>query len=189
MKTIISLLSGDIENVDGVWRSQKWQHLRVAAAACLAQKNERGEYSIFAQGGYASEGRPSLSHVMREELIGLGVPQTHIVEEDRSISTYRQLIELQEYIAQEPVEMVVQIVSSNWHLPRIGAMLGCVSELSRLAARKPELVAAESVLLGVDSNKWQPVIDATHDAEDMPALLAKEEQGVSQIRSGTYNFR
>ena len=200
MKMILSVLSGDIWNDNGVWRTNDMDvrygkavraivdSFRIPAAAARVQGFKKGEATVFVQGGLADATYPSLASVMKRELMELGVLEAQIESEEQSQTTYQQLFLLQDRVAKEQ-SVDVEILSSEWHLPRVQAMLECVPGLAALHARNPHCVAAEEILLRADPVQWEKRIKAVRTCQDIRARTALEQEGVAQIRNGTYRFR
>lgn len=196
MNILTAVLGADIYKDGTIWRTSNvdsngatFAPLRVEAAAHIyAQDIKNGDQPVMLlQGGFASDVRPSIASVMRDELCGLGVPGKAIELEEQTGKTIVQLNELQTHVnARMPGR--VRIVSNGYHLPRIQAMIECVQGLAALAACKPEFVSAEDVLVTADHTRWHNILDEIKKSADMQARVAKEEQGVAQIQAGTYRF-
>ena len=194
MKTLISVLGGDLWNDAGIWRcvdgdfriSSDTGHsnFRVPAAVCFAREVNG---TLLVQGGLADTKRPSLARVMHTELTQLGVDESSVIEEDISTSTFGQLLELQR-IARDTNSPGVSIISNEWHLPRIAAMLKHSAQLSFLASLQPTLVAAEDVLLSGSSSNWEEKISEARNSQATLERIELEKQGISQIENGTYHF-
>lgn len=189
--TLLSLLGGVIWNHQGVWQTSgldgpgddvgsTYDRFRVLAAAYLYHKNS-ASMTLLAQGGLATSTKPSIAYVMKEELRALDVPAEAILLEERSYSTFSQLNELN---LQSPRDLI--ILSNEWHLPRIRAMIELLPELENLQVQNPQLVAAEEILLQEDPHKWRAIIDAIRQRKDILARIKKERQGIEQLKAGTY---
>ncbi|OGC86112.1 hypothetical protein A3D70_01820 [Candidatus Adlerbacteria bacterium RIFCSPHIGHO2_02_FULL_54_18] len=197
MKKLISILGADIWNDGGVWRTNgldgpgdqsgvTLDRFRVVAGAYLAESQK--DVTLLVQGGYAEGSRPSIASVMQKELIEFGVPVHQILLEEQSHSSYVQLLELQKIAVRErPAHL--QIISNEWHLPRLKAMLEYREELSTLHTMHPEFIAAEEVLVREYPEEWQDTIAAVRKLPAVLARIKKEQQGAEQIRDGTYRFR
>lgn len=198
---IIVLSAGIKQDAAGRWVStdltaEDNQHgapggtLRVLAAAALAQRYPHA--TIVASGGKGfdvppgtPEDRPLLCDIIRDELIDAGVPLERIVLEGNSSTTYQQLLEL-EHLAAVRGWKLLAIVSNTWHLPRIGAIIEAkIPQLSGFA----DLISAEDVLVEADSIRWKSFLDEAYSSRFVADRKASEEQGVADIRNGTYRFR
>ena len=198
MSTLLSILGGEIWNIRGIWQTHKSDtrddlcqltpdRLRVLAAACLYKKNPRST-TVLSQGGLEDSNRPSIASVIKEELKSLGLPENHIFLEDTSISTFSQLLELQ-LIALKWQPKQIIIISNEWHLPRIEAMIQWVLKLQELSQYKPQLLAAEEILLQESEKDWQGVTESMRTSDDTLSRILKEQQGVNHLKSGSYIFR
>ncbi len=198
-KNILSVLSGDIWNDSGVWRTTDYNvprgaphvildSFRIQAAAAYLKKYNAGEVVVLVQGGLADTVYPSLASVMRRELLELGVPETELELEERSQTTYQQLFLLQDRAAKETAP-AVKILSNDWHLPRIRAMVESVPGLAALRALNPEFVEAEEILLQTNPAQWQKKVETLRANKEVQTRVMQEQEGVAEIRNGTYRFR
>ena len=198
MDTLISILGGAIWNDHGVWQTNgpdgpgdpdgvTNDRFRVLAGAYLYQKNPTYT-TLLAQGGLAKGLRPSIARVIRTELKALDVPEDHILLEERSVSTFSQLFELKLIVVKEQPEHIL-IISNEWHLPRIEAMIKWIPELRELSEQKPHLVAAEEILLQEREKDWRVIIETLRQRDDMISRISKEQKGVKQIQAGTYRYQ
>ena len=51
------------------------------------------------------------------------------------------------------------------------------------------LVSSEKILLDANPNQWKKIIDTAFASEAMKERIKKEEQGVAQIKSGSYKWQ
>ncbi len=164
--------------------------LRVFAATTLATKYPAA--SVIASGGKgfdmpknAPADRPLLAEILRDELIEYGVPISRIALEKNSNTTYQALQELEKMITERSWHNGM-IITNRYHLPRLRAMIETkFPALVHVAT----LVSAEDVLIEADSAKWKSVIAEAYASPFMAGRMAKEEQGVLQIKNDTYQFR
>lgn len=198
MKTLVSILGADIWNDNGVWRTNglngpgdhsgvTLDRFRVVAGAYLFEQSPDGT-AFIVQGGLAQENKPSIAAVMKKELLELGVPEAAVLLEEKSHSSHTQLLELQTLAVREQPEHI-NIVSNEWHLPRLRAMLECLPELSKLCKMAPTFVEAEDVLVRQRPHEWSDSINKIRGRADVLKRIEKEELGAAQIRNGTYTFR
>ncbi len=198
MKMLIAIFGGAIVDKNGIWQTVESTdegdqngvtqcRFRTVAASVLYKKN-LGKPILLAQGGLKEGARPSIASVIREELIALGVDQHHIILEENSRSTYTQLIELQRVIDKEHPNNVF-IVSNEWHLPRIEAMIRCVSDFKSLRQVAPKLCAAEEILLEEAKEEWQEKVQKARQNDALTDRLAKEKQGIKEIEAGIYKYK
>src|SRR5262245_40347481 len=109
------------EHTPGDKHGPTFDQFRVIAASYLFRETATG-ILIIASGGEATKDQPSIARVITEELISLGIPRNWIIEEDQSKDTHQQLKGLCQIIkARNLVE--VRLISNEWHLPRIQAMV------------------------------------------------------------------
>lgn len=199
--TIVVLAGGIKQDASGRWESTDLTakdsaegapggKLRVFAGAVLA--GEYPEAIVIASGGKgydvpkdAPKDRPFLAEILCDELVGSGVPESRIVLETNSHTTYQQLQQL-ELLVQEKALHKVVVVSSRWHLPRIETMLAMKFPALRTGVL---LVSAEEVLLETDPARWGSAIEKAYASAFMRERIAKEKRGIAQIKNGTYQFR
>ncbi len=193
MKTLISVLGADIyQDSNGQWHTCDLnvryganegftESFRVVAASSLADD----ETFFFVQGDLASDTHPSIASVLERELLALGIAVSKIIKEVRSEKTLSQLCELQNFAAIQKPEKIT-VVTNEWHMPRVQAMIEYMPELEALKMRKPSLVAAEYVLLKANPDKWQKKIEEARALPIMKKVLAQEHAGCEHIRNGTY---
>lgn len=203
-KTALAILGGGLtKDKAGQWRTTNFgekgdnhgtlgDSLRVRAGACLYSRNPSS--FVIASGGRGQfkkvAGAPSLSAVIKKELISLGVPANKIIEENRSNNTYRQLLELQKIKRSGKVEDLV-IVSNRYHLPRLKAMIKYGPGLAILKKmfKNIKLKSAEDILLKFHPAEWEKKIKKAYQSETMRQRVALEQQGAKQIKAGKYNFK
>lgn len=186
----------------GVWRSANYSEsdnfgvvggcLRVVAGALLFK--HRPNTLIIAAGGQGqykkNKNAPTLASIIKRELITLGVPSSMIIKEEKSGSTYGQLLKLADYIHQHKKFNQVIIISDSWHLPRIKAMLQFAPALQKLSKSvKIKLTSAEDICLKYDKNKWQKIISTAYNSTAMKQRIALEKKGVKDIKQGKYKFK
>lgn len=198
---IVVLAGGIKRDVSGRWVSTELTaadnelcapggKLRVLAAAALATTYPNAAVVASGGKGYdvpkdAPEDRPMLAEIVRDELLECGVPGNRIMLEQNSNTTYQQLQELETVVAQRNWRSVI-VVTNRYNLARLRAML---------EAKFPKLikpvkpVSAEEILLENEPVRWGAAFGEAYGSGFMAERIAKEEQGVSQIKDGTYQFR
>jgi len=164
--------------------------LRVLAVAVLARKYSAAMVIASGGKGYdvpkdAVEDHPLIAKIVRDELIECGVSISRLVLEEKSNTTYQQLRELEILITKRSMKNVM-IVTSRYHLPRLRAMVEM--KFPRMIDIV-KMVSAEEVLLETDSARWKNVIVEAYSSAFMAERMAKEEQGVSQIKDSTYQWK
>ncbi len=163
--------------------------LRVMAAYYLYQDNP--QRLIIASGGKGQlqniPDAPSVSEIIKNELVELGVPEAAIILEDHSRNTYQQLRALPEIMKEHDIERV-SIVSNEWHLPRIRAMLEYHPVLKEfLPLTTVELIPAEKVVITHAAEFESNIIKASK-SEGMKERIEREQKGVKEIMNGTYQY-
>lgn len=202
IKTIVILGGGLFKDSAGRWRTTLGEEegdkfgptndrLRVLAAAALWEKDKN--LIVVASGGQGQlKGSlpPDLTvaKVIKSELTDLGLPAEKITEEEKSGSTYGQLLALAEMIEKGEILGEISIISNEWHLPRIKAMIEHSDLKETFAEKKINLVAAEEVLLQLKTKEWKEFIEKTRNNPAMKKRLDIEAKGVEQIKNGTYKF-
>jgi hypothetical protein len=198
-RKILFLLGGWLYSwPNGYWHTNKFgegemasDRLRVEAAYLFWKHNQ--DFIIMPSGrqGRLSEIVPSdvfISGVIKKELVELGVKSENIIEEDKSGSTVEQLKELVNIIQKyEPKEILV--LSNEWHLPRTQAMINFHPALLLLKKKSNfKLLSAEDVLLKYDKIKWNDIIEKNRKSPEVLRNIEMEQNGVKQIKNGTYKF-
>lgn len=190
-KLIVVLGQGLLINEEGDCLGNNGGRFRTVAAAYL-QKG-KPESFILASGRTEkrkeTEGRLHASQYIKNELIKLGIPKEKIIEDNKPLTTFQQLIELKKFLKKRKFQKVI-IISNNWHIPRIQALIDCVPELKFFRNNNNiELQSAELILLKHDCKKWKKSIDALNDEPKMKKIIASEKQGVKDLKLGKYKFK
>ncbi|MDD5554646.1 MAG: YdcF family protein, partial [Patescibacteria group bacterium] len=169
---------------------------RVMAASYIYKENP--ESFIVASGGHGSDKNiigvkhPRLSKILKRELEESGVPDGKIIEENKSRTTYQQLLELQKITVEKGIRNII-IISNRYHLPRIRAMIKYGPGLNflkkMLSDLNIKLISAENLLIKHRPGKWKKIIEKAYKSKDMIARIKLERKGVEQIKRGTYKFR
>ncbi|MDX9893237.1 MAG: YdcF family protein [Patescibacteria group bacterium] len=201
IRAVAVLAGGIIKDKNGKWHTTNFgepgdhagvtgDRLRVEAATYLYFDDP--ELLIIASAGKGHlqnvADAPMLAEIIAEELIENGVASDHIFKEVTSNSTYEQLLEIQRLSAQKNIKEL-GIVSNEYHLPRIKAMIDNFNQLADLRNDSVKLISAEKVLIDHDPDKWSNLISQAYNSSEMVERLAKEEQGIADIEVGKYEFR
>jgi len=200
--TTIMILGGMLKKTNkGVWRTTRYDEkaddigptgdrIRVDAADYMF-KNNPGLLIIAAgRRGQLDKIKdvPTISSVIKKELIELNVPENKIIEESKSDNTYQGLQELKKIIKKRRLRRV-GIISNEWHLPRIEAMINNDPEMKDLRdKRKIFLVSADKIVLENEPNKWKSIIRTAYKDKGLRKRIALEKAGIQQIKSGLYKF-
>lgn len=198
---IIVLAGGIKQDASGRWVSTNLSieddafgapggKLRVLAGAVLA--TEHPDALVIASGGKgydvsedAPEDRSTLAEILRDELADAGVSRERIVLEQHSNTTYQQLQELEALLGERGL-MRVLFITNRYHLSRLRTLLEMKFPALMASA---ELVSAEDVLIERDAARWEALVNEAYESAALKERIAREEQGVAQIRAGTYQFR
>lgn len=181
---------------DGSWRTTDFKEIgdnlgmtgdrvRVVATAFLGKKYPKLKIIVSGSSGRLShiEGCPTLSAVLKKELIELDVSPKNIIEEEKSTGTYQQLKNSFE-IVQKLNFSKVGIISNEYHLPRIGAFLEHIPSLNC----QIELISAEKVAIDNDPKYWKEEIEDAYNSEEMKKRVALEQKGVQDLKEGKYEL-
>lgn len=197
-RKVIVVLAGGVSRGGALgWRSSVFgekadisiagSYVRVAAAALLWRQDPSAVIVTSGGRGQADTVFPpglSLSTIMKQELAELGVPASVILEESRSGNTYQQLLAIVE-LATQNHWLDISIVSSRFHLPRIQAMVECLSGLEVLRPIT-SYIPAEDVVLAAEPDKWREPINTAYGSDEFAEIISSEERGTAQVRSGEY---
>lgn len=192
------ILGGGLKNDHGKWRTTNLDEgdffgvtggrLRVIAGQLLF--NKRLSDLIVASGGRDQYKNlvdaPTVSEVIKTELMELGVPADRIIEDKKSGDTHQQLKFVKLLINSRQMKKIA-LVSSEWHLPRIKALIDYSPHLVELTDRI-KLIAAEKVIIKYDKLNWQDEIAQARKSEELKKRIALEQRGARDIREGRYNF-
>lgn len=129
---------------------------------------------------------PTISAVIKDELIELGIPPQSIMEEEGSGNTLEQLKQVAKIIsAHKPAK--ISIISNEWHLPRIDAFIKKDSALAdAFKSTNVLLIPAEDVLIKGDPDKWAKIIEADKNSDAYKKREDLEKMGVRDIENGLY---
>jgi len=201
-KAIFLLGGGLKKDADGNWRTTNYDEpgdnfgvsgdrLRVVAATYL-YKNDP-EQIIIASGGKGQlkdiPDAPTVSQVIKKELIELGIPEDKIIEENNSGNTYDQLREAKR-LAKETNFNKIGFLSNKWHLPRIKVMLESFVELKEIYnLAEVDFKDAEDTVLQYDRGTWQDIIESAFKSEGLKKRIELEEKGIMDIKTGKYKIK
>lgn len=205
--TIIYPLAGWPIKTTGGWRLKNFEpitdpkeltgygsRLRIFAARQLFAEHPGSR--VVASGGKGKlkddPAAPVLSEVAAQELVAAGVPPSAVMKIQTPDFTFQELQEITRLFAEGKADEVL-IVSNRYHLPRLTAFIECVGELmilrERLKRSQLRLISAEDLLLKKDPEAWSALIEEAYQSEQMKAIIQSEQQGVVQIRAGTYHYQ
>lgn len=195
---------GLVKGKNGVWRTTNYNEgdkfgaigdrASVVAASLLFKANPR--LKVFVTGGKgqlsAVPGVPVIAKVIKGELIKLGVPGKNIFLETGANNTCQQLLALQKFFKTHQI-IFTRLISNKHGLPRIKAMIEYKPELANLKKqvnnKKLIFTSAESVLIAKQSKIWAGKITKAYASRGIKQRIKMEQQGVRQIKNGTYRFK
>lgn len=200
----IVLCGGLVKNLDGSWRTTTFDdvgdhvgilgdRLRIDAASYLYQNIPNAQFIVSGGKGHLqiNPSAPAMAPIMRKELLESGVPDDHIIVDDKTNSTYRQIMAIEHY-HKEYGFSALGIISNDFHLPRIDAMCKHLEPLPRLLAHiQITLISAEEVCIGADKEHWESIITKAYHSDEMKKRITLEQKGVADIIAGRYdtNFK
>ena len=196
MEVIIVLGGWFVQEPDGNWRTTNFKEagdnlgmtgdrVRVVAASFLGKKYPKLKIMVSGSSGRLShiEDCPTLSAVLKKELIELGVNPENIIEEEKSTGTYQQLKNSLTIIQGLGLGRI-GIVSNEYHLPRIRAFLEHVPHSNLWI----ELISAENIAIDNDPEYWKKEIENAYTSTDMKKRISLEQKGVQDLKDGKYKF-
>ncbi len=86
--------------------------------AIFVYRKCRGRAVIIPSGGRGDDEKVSEAQAMTEYLVGCGIPEDHIIPEDRSATTAENLRYSKEIIDARPGKKKTALISSNYHIYR-----------------------------------------------------------------------
>lgn len=196
LKAVILLGGGLLKEPNGNWRTTNFNEagdefgelgdrLRVVAASYLSKDNPGLKLIVSGGRGQLIEipGCPTLSVVLKRELIELGVSAENIIEENISYNTYQQLKNSLALVRKLNLSRT-GIISNEHHLPRVAAFLKYIPRLNI----QVELISAEKILIDKAPKDWKRYIKEVYGGEAMKKRIALEQKGIKDLKEGKYKF-
>ncbi|PIP73515.1 MAG: hypothetical protein COW88_01830 [Candidatus Lloydbacteria bacterium CG22_combo_CG10-13_8_21_14_all_47_15] len=201
---IIAIFAGGLVKDTGGWRTT-WldegddfgvlgDRFRVLAGVYTYKqfRKENRPAALLVIGGRghmrATPDMPAISQVMAGELETLGIAAPDITIESNSGTTFEGLLVLQKFL--EAGQESVTLISNEYHLPRIQAMIECLDALSALnnvlSAGILSLCSAEQICIANDSEQWETMIADAYQSTELKKRVSLEQQGVRDILKGGY---
>lgn len=193
----VAIIGGGLaKDTGGKWRTTYFtesdsfgalgDRLRVIAGSYLYQENPEAELIVLGGKGQlkAVPGVPAVANVIKQELIKLKVPARRIIVETRSGTTFEQLFALSRIIQRGKYDKIM-IVSNQYHLSRIRAMIRCDTTLSRVLHRVT-LLSAEKIVLRKQPQEWADRISKAYASVAMRRRVQLEKQGIRDFKLGVY---
>lgn len=188
---VIVILGGLMrKKPDGNWKTGDFNYLRVLAGYYLYKdiiKNEAVKLIVSGGKGIYEKipNAPAVATVMKQELIKLGLSAKKIVEENKTASTYQELVWLKNLLNKNPGRVFV--ISNNYHLPRIRTMINILPDLKSLK-QKLILVSAEKISVKHDKKLKDKIKAMTRDPRMKKTILI-EKSGVKALITGRYKLK
>lgn len=200
-KAIYILGGGMKKTANGNWRTTAFgesgddfgtlgDNLRIMAGFHLWQDNNDLVLVVSGSKGQLKNNpvAPTVASVMKNELVGLGVPSVKIIEESSSGNTWQNLIALKGFLAEGGYKKI-SLISNRWHLPRIKAMMTKIKELHQaLGSGQIILLSAEDILINSDSQRWKEYINDIYETPKVKARIKQENKGLVDLKDGTYSL-
>jgi hypothetical protein len=197
---LLFILSGHAIKENGQWRSTRFQegdrfaclgdYVRPIAASFLYHKNKK--LKIVVVGTEKKRAWLGTVHVIKQELIELGIPPKSIALLRHTGGTFWQLYKCQAYLKNRP-GVKIGLISNRYHLPRIRAMINHLEGLpflqTLLNKKQLSLLSAEMVLVRERPHYWKNRLDRFYRTPQMKERMRLEKQGIKQIVDGSYQIR
>lgn len=184
----------------GKWRTTNYtegdnfgvqgDRLRVEAAGYLYKHNPNTFFITSGGKGQlaAIPDAVTVASVIKRELMKFDVPAANIIKEEKSGSTYTQLLAITQLIKKTEIKNNrIFIISNEWHLPRIKAMIEYLPQLKPL--KKIKLISAEKICLQSNPQKWQKIINQAYHSQSMKQRIKLEKTGIRHMKAGQYKFK
>lgn len=172
------------------WRTENFSYLRVLAGYHLYKRlSKNNKIGLIVSGGrgiYKSiPGTPTVSSVMKKELIDIGLTKKEIKMGNKAGTTHQELLWLKDNYKKEWGD--IYIISNTIHLPRVRTMINYIPELKKLK-KIVSLVSAENVLVKNDK-KWKNKIARFNKSRKIEKMNKSEKRGIEALKSGNYHFK
>lgn len=153
-----------------------------------------------------SADEPTMAAVSRQELLRRGVPDSQILLEEESFSTFTELVEMLK-LAVDNKWTRVSIITSDYHIPRTSEMMRQVASLDKIAPADHQqeategidalklfkdyggqisFVAAEDILRAV-SPRYEEYLGKVKQTSLYSDTLEAEARGLAHLKSGEYH--
>jgi len=171
MKEAFVVLSGGVEMKDNNWQLDYWSVVRCEVALKLWRLHS---HNVILSGGvhrfHDVLTTPTAASLMRDYMVSHESSMSKRLRlEDKSSTTYEQLFNVAGLV---PKRCELSVLSNNWHLPRIAALLACCSQVRTLVGRV-RLIPVEAYIKTVDVSQ---------------EIIESEAKGIRAILCGSYSF-
>ncbi len=128
-----------------------------------------------------------LSDQGKRDTVSLESPQ--VFHEDKSKNTATNIVEVLRMIKEHGWQKV-SIVTSNYHIPRTQALYQAALEHFKkdLPDVVIDFIPAEDYVRTSRPGEYDDVIEKYYDTEEMKKRMQNEQNGVNQIKEGTYKL-
>lgn len=174
---------------------------RIVAAKEL--KNSFPNSSVVVTTFIQNEGPVSWAKLALEYLEGSGIDKEKIIVQEKSYSTFTELVELIRLIVEKEWKNVA-IITNEFQIPRASAMLKHINDLhdpngywqktevqealikfKEMRDVKVNFVSTEKVLPFID-NRYEKIINDAKKSPEWEETVQRENEGARQINSGEY---
>lgn len=149
---------------------------------------------------------PTMAAVSRQELLRRGVPDSQMMLEEESFSTFTELVEMLK-LAIDNNWTKISIITSDYHIPRTAEMMRQIESLDKIAPDEHRqeaieamqefetfkanggqisFVAAEDILVKI-SDRYKVYLDQVKQTPSFKATLESEARGLAHLKSGDYH--
>jgi len=194
--SVLFVLGGGLKRKpDGSWRTTFFNeagdnfgvlgdYLRVKAAAVFYRKKKVRIVVLGGRGQNLNDpDAPTVSSVMKKELIKEGVHGCDVDEDHCSDSSREQLVSCMNLMRNKKY-INVCIISNGWHIPRLRAMVKHLAALNGL--RFVEFLSAENILIAHDPKTWRAVVESAYNDGGLKKRIELEKGGIRDIQFGQY---
>jgi len=196
MKKTLFVLGGWLVKKNGIWQTipvgemadyalPTNDRLRVEAASLYFKKHPDTAIVVSGGKGKLVPDAPTIASVLKGELMALGVPEESILLEEKSGNTLDQLKMIPTYFFGGNGENV-SILSNEWHLPRVKALIEYAEESLKDVLSKVGFLSAEEILTE-ESEKWRKTVEVARNVPGLSERIALEKKGVEALKNGTYS--
>lgn len=198
-KNVIAIIGGGLKKENGKWRTTNFNEgdnfavqgdrLRVVASSYFYKNNPDLLMIVLGGKGQYKDipNAPTVASIIKKELVKLGVLAEKIIKEEQSGNTWQQLQELKNVIAEQELVDVI-VISNEYHLPRIKAMIEKDIDLKKMYEDgKIKLQSAEEVVIKYEPEQKKE-IERVYQSKAMQERIALEQKGVRDIKEGRYKL-
>jgi uncharacterized SAM-binding protein YcdF (DUF218 family) len=191
---LVVVLGGNIRLVNGKYVSTPYKEGteksfggcgRVLTAAMFYHWGIAPRFIVSTGKTHPNPDAPTEAAVMKNEMIGCGVPADCITEEGKSLNTLENAIEVAKLLRSGDFHWCKRIglITSSWHLRRSLAFF----DAQGLVAEGRHITPISSdKFVGQIMPELRPIIRELYHTPSMVARLKREKQGVIDFYAGRY---